>query len=332
MYLMQYIRELFDKTNNLNHHVNMNRRKFITGCICCGSLAAIASSAAYFKLHKTQDKPVFEGEDLVLGHIEIHLTEHCNLNCRYCSHFSCIADEEYYDIKKYEQDMAQMAEVTDSRIENIQLIGGEPLLHPKINEIFDITRRYFPLTNIDLITNSLLLTSKDDAFWEAMRRNNIYLLPSIYPVKIKWKTILDTASKHGVKTINDFNRKALTMDTLDGFRVKKFYKLNLDLKGRQKWKQQECGFGPGCTNYINGKLYPCFVISNIRHFNKKFKKKLIVTDKDYIDIYKISSTEEIFDFLYKEDMFPFCRYCFHSRPKFKWENSPEHDINEWAGA
>ena len=41
--------------------------------------------------------------------IDIHLVEHCNLNCFCCNHFSQLADEEYTDLASFEKDMKQLA-------------------------------------------------------------------------------------------------------------------------------------------------------------------------------------------------------------------------------
>lgn len=44
-----------------------------------------------------------------LSFIDIHLVEHCNLNCFCCNHFSQLADEEYTDLVSFEKDMKQLA-------------------------------------------------------------------------------------------------------------------------------------------------------------------------------------------------------------------------------
>ena len=44
-----------------------------------------------------------------LEQVDIHLVEHCNLNCFACGHFSQLADEEYTDLATYEKDIKQLA-------------------------------------------------------------------------------------------------------------------------------------------------------------------------------------------------------------------------------
>jgi ABC-2 type transport system ATP-binding protein len=43
---------------------------------------------------------------------EIHLTEHCNLNCKGCFHFSCIAEEEYLTKEEFERDISRISELS----------------------------------------------------------------------------------------------------------------------------------------------------------------------------------------------------------------------------
>ena len=43
---------------------------------------------------------------------EINLTDHCNLNCQCCDHFSPLADEFYLDLETFEKDVKQFAKLT----------------------------------------------------------------------------------------------------------------------------------------------------------------------------------------------------------------------------
>ena len=246
----------------------MERRKFVTTCICC--TCAFALSVPFAKnivINKKNTDSVQLKNDFLFEKIEIHLAENCNLGCKYCSHFSNIADEEYYDIEKFEKDIKQLAFATNKSVARLKLLGGEPLLHPKINDCLDIARKYFPDSNIELTTNGILLNSKDKSFWKTMNKNDITLILSVYPVKVDWKKVLNNAKKYNIETVisgtNGNEYKDIRLGTINSF-----FKLNLDLSGNQDINR-ECEYKSYCANYIQGKLYPCFVVSNIRHFNKK---------------------------------------------------------------
>jgi MoaA/NifB/PqqE/SkfB family radical SAM enzyme len=78
----------------------------------------------------------------VLPYVEMHVVDHCNLNCKGCSHFSPIADELFTDIGEFTRDLQQLRRLV-SNIEVIRLMGGEPLLHPNITDFIRSTKFFF---------------------------------------------------------------------------------------------------------------------------------------------------------------------------------------------
>lgn len=54
-----------------------------------------------------------------------------------------------------------------------------------------------------------------------------------------------------------------------------------------------------------------------------------VTDRDYIDIYKVKNLDEILAFMAKP--IPFCKYCYlsHEPILYNWAPSKK-DISEWV--
>ena len=77
-----------------------------------------------------------------LYHFDIHITDHCNLNCRGCGHFSNLCPPTFLDLDAFRADMAAMA--AKLRIEQIYLLGGEPLLHPQVSEFIRAARAVLP--------------------------------------------------------------------------------------------------------------------------------------------------------------------------------------------
>jgi len=302
----------------------MKRRKFIY------SLFSVLLFGHIFLSNKNKLLKDNKKKESFLNHIEIHVTEHCNLKCKYCSHFSSIAQEEYYNIKKYQKDIKRLSKITKGNIKNIQLLGGEPLLHPEINKIIKITRKYFPDSDIQILTNGTLLEKIKDDFWKCCHKNKIPVLISIYPINLNWDKIFKTASKHQVKIKTEkYRGTKLTKKNIEEFKIKSFYKISLDLKGKQNHiaNFKNCSSAKNCNNFIQGKIYPCFVSSNIRHFNKKFNKNISITEKDYIDIYKIKNINEIINFL--QNPTPFCKHCKMKTSWHKWEIGNQ-SIDEWT--
>jgi MoaA/NifB/PqqE/SkfB family radical SAM enzyme len=249
---------------------------------------------------------------------DIHLTDHCNLNCNGCEHFSSLADKTFLDILTFERDCARLSELTGGKIEDIAILGGEPLLHPGLTDAVDIARRYFHTGEIRILTNGILLLKQTENFWQNCAKNNVEVHVSQYPVKLAVDAINSTAKKYNV---------CLTYDYIDGI---DWVRRPLDIEGKQKIEDvtKKCYQLNQCIQLVDGKLYTCARIAYIKYFNQYFSQNLQVTEQDYIDIYKASSLDEILDFLCKP--VPFCRYCNIDKTLFdlQWSVSKKN-IREW---
>jgi uncharacterized radical SAM superfamily Fe-S cluster-containing enzyme len=73
----------------------------------------------------------------------VPLADHCNLNCAGCGNYSPLAPERFYDIDSFREDCKRISALTGGKIACMGFSGGEPLLHPRITEFFDIARHYF---------------------------------------------------------------------------------------------------------------------------------------------------------------------------------------------
>ena len=253
---------------------------------------------------------------------EIHLAEHCNLNCAGCDNFSCIAEPELVDVEEFKKDFVRMGELFNHQCERIFLIGGEPLLHPEITTLMKIARDNFTEGNISIFTNGILLNSKDDDFWRACHDNKISILISAYPIKIDFEGIQAKAKQFGVSANWAWKQKE---NERSKFRI-----TAINLKGNSSIKLNFafCNRANNCITLKHGKLFTCTFVPNIHHFTKYFKRDITTTEADYIDIYKINDPDKIFQRLIEP--IPACRYCMTSKPfkYFEWCVTKK-DINEW---
>ena len=257
----------------------------------------------------------------ILEKIDIHLTDHCNLNCRSCTHFSPLAEEFYLSLEGFETDLTRLSQLTNGQIGQIFMLGGEPLLHPELIKFFPIARRLFPETKLIIITNGILLPQQTDDFWQACKDNNIQIWVSLYKLNVDLKEVEQKAREYGV-----FYGYTSTNRTKED--EKTWGKWKLDLEGKQYWTNsfEHCSV-KNCVTLKKGKLYTCPTIAHIEHFNKYFNTNLIPTEFDYVDIYKVETYDEILKAMVKPT--PFCRFC--KTKEFEmglWEHSKK-DINEW---
>jgi MoaA/NifB/PqqE/SkfB family radical SAM enzyme len=250
--------------------------------------------------------------------ITVPITTLCNLNCRSCNEFCPVAQEYYLDMNTFEKDCIRLAEIASDRVETFMLTGGEPLLHPQITQFFDIARRHFPSIEIGFISNGILLAKQPETFWQNCKRNNIQITVSNYPIKVDHDAIKRLAEQYN-----------LTLIYPDRYPITEWWKLKLDLSGQQNITKSFKACCVGCPQLREGKLYLCEVLAHIQTFNNYFGQHLEVTERDYVDIYKIQDANEILDFL--SNPAPFCRYCDIKGMEHcqKWGLSKK-DIAEWT--
>lgn len=255
----------------------------------------------------------------------IDLAEHCNLNCQNCDHFSPLAEKKFMDINIFRNDIARMAELFGGKgeyITSVDLEGGEPLLNEKVTDYIVIVHKYMPDTVVRIFTNGILLKNMDDLFWKTCREHQVMLEITKYPIDFDYDYIVEKAKNEKVE-LEFFS---------GGDEIKtSFHKpINLDGTSDKYDSFHKCYMGNGdCQMLKEGKLYPCTFVPNISTFNKYFKKNLEVGDRDYIDIYKATSMEDILEFL--ANPIPACKYCQPDKWTIGhvWKTSKK-EICEWT--
>jgi organic radical activating enzyme len=95
------------------------------------------------------------------GHkLEYNLADHCNLSCRECSHLSPYIRKHFASLESFERDLSRLAEVY--RVHRFRFVGGEPLLNREIRRFVQSVRRCGIATEIEIVTNGLLLERLDE--------------------------------------------------------------------------------------------------------------------------------------------------------------------------
>lgn len=253
-----------------------------------------------------------------LATLDYHLTEHCNLKCRGCLHFSSIACDEFTLLEVFKKDLQQMSELLEGSLGTLILLGGEPLLNENLTEFLRIGRMSFINIGVTMATNGILLDSMDENFWKSCRENRINISVSGYPIKLNTESIKEKAQRYGVHI--SFAEKENVWEQ---------YVLDLDgLQNREK-SFKCCPQANKCVQLRKGRLYPCSITAGIEHFNRKFGKNLLLSENDSLDIYSASSSDEVYNFC--STPVPFCRYCDMLSKKVGADWSiTKGEINEWT--
>lgn len=202
-----------------------------------------------------------------LPYIEYHVSDHCNLNCRGCVHFSPLAGSEYFPIFDHvEKDLRQLKKIVPY-IDTIRILGGEPFLNPELSRYMKITREIYPYANISVVTNGLLLGSCD--FFDDFVKYCINIDISLYkPLISRVGEMLKMLQERGIavsisEPIEEFS-----------------YALDKSGGHARFARRHNCS----CPNLYEGGLYVCPIIAYVKYFNRAFGYQFNDTD-GRIDIY-----------------------------------------------
>lgn len=249
----------------------------------------------------------------MINYIETHILEHCNLNCRGCSHFSGLAKPEFKPLDDFVNEMAALSKLTNQRLRIIRIMGGEPLLNPNYVNYYLETRKLFPNSDIVLVSNGSLLKNVKDEDIKKLNDANIQLCVSYYGINID------------KEKFNKFQTRYFHGKT-------KLYNISLDLTGSQNIKTsfRDCDIVQhGWLFYKNGRLFQCCIMGNIDYFIKHFNAN-ISYDLDDISIDVTNHTlEEVEKFLMTPHQV--CKYCkpIMRQKTYQPFAVSKGDIKEW---
>jgi MoaA/NifB/PqqE/SkfB family radical SAM enzyme len=235
----------------------------------------------------------------------LQIVDHCNLNCRSCCAFAPLATAEYFaDPVGLEKTVDRITKLAEDSLDGFGIFGGEPLLHPNIAECFKVIRKHCKNSGVFVLTNGLDLAKQPEDFWKSCRVNKIKIALTKYPIKLDFDLLERLVSENGLEPLEYWGNSAV--------KPKTFGKLPLDLQGRQNIADAYAGCfcrdQEGRRIIVkNGKIYPCYAITNIEYFNQAFAQNLRVVKNDYLDVFALKNLTEIFEFLSRAK--PFCRYC-----------------------
>jgi MoaA/NifB/PqqE/SkfB family radical SAM enzyme len=255
----------------------------------------------------------------VLYHFEVHITDHCNLNCKGCAHFSNLCPPTFADLAEFEADMDRMAGLF-SAVRQIYLLGGEPLLHPRVAGFVRVARDAFPRARISLMTNGVLVTRMDEEFWAALADTGVILLCDSYPIGLPVEEIDRLGREHGATVEWTIPRKD-------------FFKIPIDAAGGHDAAAsfRGCQGFNNCPIIRDGRLYPCAYVAFADVFRERFAiERLAVTDEDRISIRDEPDPEAVMEFLRRP--VPWCANCdMESRSFYAWGRS-KREIGEWTAS
>lgn len=253
----------------------------------------------------------------MLRYLETHITDHCNLKCASCLHFSSLVEKPYFkDLQTFELEAKRISEICGDPTIMYNILGGEPFLHPDVIEFPKIVRKYLPQAEILITNNGTLLHKLTDEQIQELNDTDVYICTSDYGV-----VDLSEVSKK-FKHFYQMPRGQMynTCFDLHGSQDPAFSYKNCD----QQHKDEEWN----CSVLRDGKLYPCPMSAYMDVFTNYFHLDLPEFKEQGIDIFR-HTAEEIDKYL--NEPTSACRYCktterYNTMKDFEIS---KRDIKEW---
>ena len=243
-----------------------------------------------------------------LEYIELHVVDHCNLNCKGCVHFSPLVPEsKFVEYDRMRNDLIQLRKKVEI-VDRIHILGGEPLLNQELHRFVRLVREVYPFSDISIVTNGLLIEKMTEELVSAIIDTNTWINISVY------LPIANEISEKARSLISKGIKVRFT-DTITKFAVP------LDMKGGHAKGVRNINCH--CPNLYEGKLAVCPIICYMPYFNNYFGLDMDAED-GLIDIYNENLTyEELVNELHR--VRKTCDKCLYvSREdcvERKWEQS-----------
>ena len=266
--------------------------------------------------------PKLEGGRIHL--LQFHVSDTCNLKCKHCSHFSPLCKQRDYKKGDIIKDLERMAFLTkENPVDDIGILGGEPLLNPDIEFYMEKTREIFPYPSITVITNAILLEKMPDSFFITAAKNRIVIVLSKY--------FEDDFYTNIIKKLESFNVIwRFTPERLGGMNF-----VSCNLCKNSKYTEEEawdlCPTKNSCILLRDGKLYSCPSIPFRKNVIEYFNEDIPTFEDDGVSIYENNFNEIITELSKPKKS---CKYCsddtfkaiyFHELTDFKKSDYFEED-------
>ena len=247
-------------------------------------------------------------------YVEIQLCDRCNLDCAFCSHLSPVSKPVTISLETLEAECHRLARVG---VDEVNLMGGEPLLHPQVCDAIKLTRSILPNIKLIVSTNGLLLPRMSKDFWQCCRDNKVVLRITPYP-----------KAKNG--TLNYFKyvwliRKNRVRMESTGWRFGFRHQL-LSEKAEYDATSNYLRCQLHCTQVRDATLWPCAYVAYAFNLNNKFGTNFKHAAGDSLPLDGITATDLRLWLLRTK---PFCAHCgIKDAQRITWRRS-QYTRDEW---
>lgn len=249
----------------------------------------------------------------MLYSLETNIEDGCNLNCRGCSHFSNLFERgEKVAFDTFCRDLKRISE--NVFIYQFNMLGGEILLNNQIVEYMEYAVELMPHTDIELITNGLLIPKQSKSFFECCKKYDIMIGISTYKPTLAMRDDI-------VRILNENEVAYVFRNAVEDFGK------NIDLSGQndrqiavKRCRENRCHF------MRQGKIYKCPFEALGNKFFSHFNIDAMI--EGGIDIYKEGlDWQQVVNVLHNDPV-DACKYC-GVEERIEWRVASPPVIEDW---
>jgi len=247
--------------------------------------------------------------------LEIAVTEHCNFSCKSCSHLAPILKKSVVEPSEIKAALSLLSR--HYKATHVRLVGGEPLLHPRLVDLIEAIKLSGVTERVRVITNGSLPNRMTPEFWVAVDEVHISIYPGKEMSRAALETLAEQSEKYGkclvVKRFDRFRETYAQKGSDDFHLINRIYR---SCQIAHTWR---------CHTVSRGYFYLCpqsiFVpmISHSSSDNQEYKENGLKISGDS------GFGQELLRFLESEDPLSACSSCLGSVGKlFNHEQVPRN--------
>ena len=189
----------------------------------------------------------------------------------------------------------------------VRIIGGEPLLHPEIDQIVEIVAEYWgkeisKWSGIEVVTNGSLLDKMSPTFYALLKKHNILLKPTLHHPDFAERLNVMLERVESPTFIEDYTSKRPfgTFYQIEDSKPKLF-------ESDSKAAFEACYLKRVCHELVDNKLHHCSVLAYMR---KAYEYGIISDARvmEYVPATPDMSDEELREW-YRSDFSRVCAVC-----------------------
>lgn len=235
----------------------------------------------------------------ILPHIEFHISDKCNLNCKGCTHFSPLFDTLGASLEERIEDIKKVKKIFD-HVFRLDILGGEPLLNTELKQYVLELKKLLPDTFIQIFTNGILIPTLSDDVLNCIRDNDIAIsISEYYPTHQMIDKITTKLDKYNIRyKVVEFDKKQ---------------KFNKPISTSSDTKYPFKCISDGCVTVADGKIAKCPTLMYITKFNETYNENLPTDGIFYLD--ECYDGQQLLKELDKR--VPLCKHCIEY--EIDWE-------------